>query len=143
MSNETAQPSPAGTTSPHGPARPSLTTVEEMKGYLSLGEWDTVTDEDYQRALHHGRRTNTFVRTHLNLTAEDLELHLSDPKHPMRIEGWIDAPSLWGYAEIRSGRFGMFVPVDFFHYGMRLLHGGVDERDLAQAFRLALENDTV
>jgi UDP-glucose 4-epimerase len=40
-------------------------------------------------------------------------------------------------------RFGMFVPVDFFHYGMRLLHGGVDERDLAQAFRLALENDEV
>jgi UDP-glucose 4-epimerase len=40
-------------------------------------------------------------------------------------------------------RFGMFVPVDFFHYGMRLLHGGVDERDLAQAFRLALESDTV
>jgi nucleoside-diphosphate-sugar epimerase len=38
-------------------------------------------------------------------------------------------------------RFGMFVPADFFHYGMRLLHGGVDERDLAQAFRLAIEND--
>jgi nucleoside-diphosphate-sugar epimerase len=40
-------------------------------------------------------------------------------------------------------RFGMFVPADFFHYGMRLLHGGVDERDLAQAFRLALENQAV
>lgn len=40
-------------------------------------------------------------------------------------------------------RLGMFVPVDFVHYGMRLLHGGVDERDLAQAFRLALEDDAV
>ena len=38
-------------------------------------------------------------------------------------------------------RLGMFVPVDFVHYGLRLVHGGVDERDLAQAFRLALEND--
>ena len=38
-------------------------------------------------------------------------------------------------------RLGMFVPVDFVHYGLRLLHGGVDERDLAQAFRLALEGD--
>ena len=38
-------------------------------------------------------------------------------------------------------RLGMFVPTDFAHYGLRLLHGGVDERDLAQAFRLALEND--
>ena len=40
-------------------------------------------------------------------------------------------------------RLGMFVPVDFIHYGMRLVHGGVDERDLAQAFRLALENEAV
>src|SRR5262249_14856875 len=40
-------------------------------------------------------------------------------------------------------RLGMFVPVDYVHYGMRLVHGGVDERDLAQAFRLALENDDV
>jgi len=40
-------------------------------------------------------------------------------------------------------RLGMFVPVDFVHYGMRLLHGGVDERDLAQAFRLALEDDAI
>ncbi len=38
-------------------------------------------------------------------------------------------------------RLGMFVPTDFAHYGLRLLHGGVDERDLAQAFRLALEGD--
>ncbi len=38
-------------------------------------------------------------------------------------------------------RLGMFVPTDFAHYGLRLLHGGVDERDLAQAFRLALEDD--
>ena len=40
-------------------------------------------------------------------------------------------------------RLGMFVPVDFVHYGLRLVHGGVDDRDLAQAFRLALENDAV
>lgn len=40
-------------------------------------------------------------------------------------------------------RLGMFVPVDFIHYGMRLVHGGVDERDLAQAFCLALEDEAV
>jgi UDP-glucose 4-epimerase len=45
--------------------------------------------------------------------------------------------------DVLAFRFGMFVPVDFFHYGMRLLHGGVDERDLAQAFRLALETEDV
>lgn len=38
-------------------------------------------------------------------------------------------------------RLGMFVPTDFAHYGLRLLHGGVDARDLARASRLALEGD--
>src|SRR5919108_814080 len=45
--------------------------------------------------------------------------------------------------DVITFRLGMFVPVDFLHYGMRLVHGGVDERDLARAFRLALENDAV
>lgn len=45
--------------------------------------------------------------------------------------------------DVVAFRLGMFVPVDFLHYGMRLIHGGVDERDLAQAFRLALEDDGV
>lgn len=45
--------------------------------------------------------------------------------------------------DVLAFRLGMFVPVDFVHYGMRLVHGGVDERDLAQAFRLALEDDRV
>ena len=45
--------------------------------------------------------------------------------------------------DVVAFRLGMFVPVDFVHYGMRLVHGGVDERDLVQAFRLALENDDV
>ena len=45
--------------------------------------------------------------------------------------------------DVVAFRLGMFVPVDFVHYGLRLVHGGVDERDLAQAFRLALENDAV
>ncbi len=45
--------------------------------------------------------------------------------------------------DVVAFRLGMFVPVDFIHYGMRLVHGGVDERDLAQAFRLALEDDAM
>lgn len=43
--------------------------------------------------------------------------------------------------DVLAFRLGMFVPVDYVHYGMRLAHGGVDERDLAQAFRLGLENE--
>ncbi len=40
-------------------------------------------------------------------------------------------------------RLGMFVPEDFMHYGFRLLKGGVDDRDVAQAFLLGLENESI
>lgn len=40
-------------------------------------------------------------------------------------------------------RLGMFVPEDFMRYGFRLLKGGVDDRDVAQAFLLGLENEGV
>lgn len=42
-----------------------------------------------------------------------------------------------------SLRLGMFVPEDFVRYGFRLLKGGVDDRDVADAFILALENETI
>jgi UDP-glucose 4-epimerase len=38
-------------------------------------------------------------------------------------------------------RFGMFVPETFERYGFRLLFGGVDDRDVAQAVLLALEHE--
>ena len=37
-------------------------------------------------------------------------------------------------------RFGMYVPETFVRYGFRLLFGGVDDRDVAQAVLLALEH---
>ncbi|MGM0883208.1 MAG: NAD-dependent epimerase/dehydratase family protein [Bacillota bacterium] len=42
-----------------------------------------------------------------------------------------------------SYRLGMFVPEDFLRYGFRLLKGGVDDRDVAQAFLLGIENSTI
>jgi hypothetical protein len=38
-------------------------------------------------------------------------------------------------------RLGMFVPETFERYGFRLLFGGVDDRDAAQAVLLALEHE--
>jgi UDP-glucose 4-epimerase len=38
-------------------------------------------------------------------------------------------------------RLGMFVPETFERYGLRLLFGGVDDRDVAQAVLLALERE--
>lgn len=42
-----------------------------------------------------------------------------------------------------SYRLGMFVPESFVRYGFRLLKGGVDDRDVVQAFVLGLQNDTI
>ena len=105
---ETASPEARQAYSPAGD-RPSLRTLEEMKGYFTVGELETVTDQDYQRALRQGRRENTYVVMHLELTAEDLEAHLADPTHPMRIDGWIRSDKLWGRSNV-SGLFGLFVP---------------------------------
>ncbi len=43
----------------------------------------------------------------------------------------------WGITTVAL-RLGMFVPETFERYGFRLLFGGVDDRDVAQAFLLAL-----
>jgi len=40
-------------------------------------------------------------------------------------------------------RLGMFVPESFVGYGFRLLKGGVDDRDVAQAFLLGLDDASV
>ena len=40
-------------------------------------------------------------------------------------------------------RLGMFVPESFLRYGFRLLKGGVDDRDVAQAFLLGLDDTSV
>ena len=74
-------------------ARPSLTAFEDMKGYLTVGDWPSVNDEDYQRAFVEGRRNDTWVLTNLDLSADDLAAMLADPKHPLRIRGYIQADS--------------------------------------------------
>ena len=45
----------------------------------------------------------------------------------------------WGISTV-SLRLGMFVPETFERYGFRLLFGGVDDRDVAQAVLLALQH---
>jgi nucleoside-diphosphate-sugar epimerase len=40
-------------------------------------------------------------------------------------------------------RLGMFVPESFLGYGFRLLKGGVDDRDVAQAFLLGLDDTSI
>jgi UDP-glucose 4-epimerase len=53
-----------------------------------------------------------------------------------------DASAYWGIQTIAL-RLGMFVPESFERYGFRLLFGGVDTRDVADAVRLALRSEQV
>jgi nucleoside-diphosphate-sugar epimerase len=50
-----------------------------------------------------------------------------------------DAARTWGIETVAL-RLGMFVPETFERYGFRLLFGGVDDRDVAQATLLALDH---
>jgi nucleoside-diphosphate-sugar epimerase len=50
-----------------------------------------------------------------------------------------DAARAWGIETVAL-RLGMFVPETFVRYGFRLLFGGVDDRDVAQATLRALEH---
>jgi UDP-glucose 4-epimerase len=50
-----------------------------------------------------------------------------------------DAARAWGIETVAL-RLGMFVPESFERYGFRLLFGGVDDRDVAQATLLALDH---
>jgi len=106
---EVASTVPIAKVQPGAKRAASVTTLEEMKGYFVVGAWDQVTDEDYVRAEKHGRRDNTHVVMHLRLTADDIKAHLADPMHPMRIEGWIRADSLWGKSDVH-GIFGLWAP---------------------------------
>ena len=92
-------------------SRPSLTANEDMKGYMTVGDLPAVTVEDYEQAFVDGRRTNTWLVTHLDLRTDDLPSMLADPKHPLHVTGYIRADSLWGRADI-EGVLGIFVPTD-------------------------------
>jgi nucleoside-diphosphate-sugar epimerase len=50
-----------------------------------------------------------------------------------------DAARTWSIGTV-SLRLGMFVPETFERYGFRLLFGGIDDRDVAQAVLLALDH---
>jgi cholesterol oxidase len=79
---------------------PILTTLEELKGYVAVGE------TDYQQGYLKGRRTDRYVLIHLRLTADDLEQCVTRPEHQMRVEGYVRCDTLWGQGPIFDGAEG-------------------------------------
>ena len=88
------------TTTPATPLqRPLMTTLEELKGYISPGE------ADYAQGYLKGRRAENFVFMRLRLTADDLELCVTSPEHRMRLEGYVQCEKLWGKGQLDEGSF--------------------------------------
>lgn len=72
---------------------------------------------------------------------EDLPLEPGDTYGYSKVAGEEMCKLYWRSDRIPSIalRFGMFVPEVFFRYGIRLLYGGVDERDAAGAVMASIE----
>ena len=84
---------------------------------------------------------------HRGARAGAVPLHEDLPLQPGDIYGWtkLAGEELCRLYGRRYGipslalRFGMFVPEPFFRYGIRLLYGGVDTRDVVRAVMAAID----
>jgi cholesterol oxidase len=83
--------------------RPTMTTFEELKGYITPGNLE------FQQAFLTGRREHNYVLLHLKLTADDLEKFVTSPEHQTRLEGFIRCEQLWGEAIVKEGEFHLFI----------------------------------
>lgn len=83
---------------------PSLSFVEEMRGFLGVG----LTDPRSPEGAPEGGR----IAFRLTITVDDVNRFLSEPEHLARAEGWIDADLSGGRRPIERGWFNLFVPGD-------------------------------
>ncbi len=92
------------TTCHPGDPRTSLSFVEEMRGFLGVG----LTDPRSREGTPEGGR----FAFRITITADDVNRFLSEPEHPARAEGWIDAAVCGGRRPIARGWFNLFAPGD-------------------------------
>jgi cholesterol oxidase len=85
------------------PEGTSLSFTEEMRGTC------TPKGRTYG-VLAAGPGRQGPIAFQLTITADDVELFLSDPEHCARAEGWIDAASFGGRRHVQRGWFNLFVP---------------------------------
>ncbi|MBA3779552.1 MAG: NAD(P)-dependent oxidoreductase [Chloroflexi bacterium] len=108
----------------------------------------------YEAAVEHGIKRVVFSST-MGVYGESrrpeadgpaVRIHEDLPRCPGEIYGLskVLGEELAAYHERAHGirgvalRYGMFVPEPFGHYGIRMLYGGVDERDVAAAVLASL-----
>jgi cholesterol oxidase len=94
-----------------GPAAPpalaedavALSFTEEMKGYLSFGEYD------FDKGYRAGRFNGGAFMFHLTCTTEDIDRFIADPLHAATAEGWIKSDAFGGKLPVSKGVFNLFV----------------------------------
>ena len=63
--------------------------TERMSGFFSANE-----KEDFQRGYEEGKTDQTTFAFILTIESEDVERLIEDPRHPARMVGTVQAPSL-------------------------------------------------
>ncbi len=83
-----------------------MTTLEEMKGYIS------VNASDFQTGYARGREENTYIIVHFEVIADDVESFVTRPDHPGKLKGYIRCNQLWGKENTFEGTINLFVDTD-------------------------------
>ncbi|MGH2552658.1 MAG: hypothetical protein ACRDEB_03010, partial [Chitinophagaceae bacterium] len=83
-----------------------MTTLEEMKGYI------TVDATDFQKGYLQGREKNTYIVVHFEVIADDVENFVTRPDHQGHLKGYIRCNQLWGKERTYEGTINLFTATD-------------------------------
>lgn len=83
--------------------RTGIRFTEEMKGYVSFGEWD------HERGAREGRESDTSLMFHLTIEVGDLDRFAADDRREAKAEGWVGCEALGGKLPVERGAFNLFV----------------------------------
>ncbi len=86
--------------------RTSLSFTEKMGGFVALGVTDPRSGD------MTGRSDGDRFSFRLTISVDDVDRFLSEPEHPARAEGWIDAAFSGGRRPVERGWFNLFAPGD-------------------------------
>ncbi len=87
------------------PAKPvGFTFTETMRGHVAPGEHD-----DYAQAEALGKRLGDRLRFTVTIHIDDLDAFLTDPAHPARLSGTVEAQRFGGRQTLEDGRFNLFI----------------------------------
>ncbi|CAN5709052.1 hypothetical protein BH23GEM7_BH23GEM7_06600 [soil metagenome] len=85
-------------------ATEGVTFRETMQGNFALGETDP------RAGAEKGKRENTTLAMHANITVEEMDRFISDPEHTARLMASVDFTPFGTGIPAREGKFNLFSP---------------------------------